>query len=605
MRGTAGNNQLTGGSGTDTLIGRAGIDTLSGGRLNDLLEGGAGANSLDGGTGGDFVTPENDVASYASSTAAVTVNLATGTGTGGDAQGDTITGVESLIGSAFADTLTGDANNNILEGRGGADHINGGSGGFDIASYASSAQAVTINLVTGVHTGGDAQGDVATNIDGITGTAFDDVFTPNGQTNVISGGRGIDTLSFAGAAAAVSLDPDQGYSGNAAGDFYSEIERLIGTGFNDSVDGDGSSSGPGDNPFFEFFDGGAGIDTLSNNSGNVTHFIGGAGIDKAAYTGSELVQAHLGAGFVNTFAHSAILSGVENLTRFNGAAIFTGDANANELLGGFGRDLLIGGAGNDTLHGGSGGPDVFAGGLGTDTMTGGGFPISTDATFIYAPGDGADTITNFEEGGTLGRIDLSWVSTVGALANINAITTDTGGGAKIDFGGGNSITLTNVLKASLTADDFIFHGTTGRTFEGGAIDNTWLVLHSNIDPLTNVRGDGGTGTDTFHLDVSNQANTLTSGTGTDTGTGSFGASTTFYKLSTGETVWYRNFETFQVTGGSGNDTFGGGALGDLLNGAGGNDTLTGLAGEDSMTGGDGVDTLNGGIGARFPQRRLR
>ena len=145
-----------------------------------------------------------------------------------------------------------------------------------------------------------------------------------------------------------------------------------------------------------------------------------------------------------------MLSGVENLTRTNGDTIFTGDGNANVLQGGATKDLLIGGGGNDTLHGGSGGPDVFAGGLGNDTFTG----ANTDATFIYAPGDGADTITNFGAGGTLGRIDLSWVSTVGSLANINAVTTDTAGGAKIDFGSGNSITLTGVVESSLTADDF-------------------------------------------------------------------------------------------------------------------------------------------------------
>ena len=224
---------------------------------------------------------------------------------------------------------------------------------------------------------------------------------------------------------------------------------------------------------------------------------------------------------------------------------------------------------------------------------------NTDATFIYAPGDGADTITNFGAGGTLGRIDLSWVSTVGSLANINAVTTDTAGGAKIDFGSGNSITLTGVVESSLTADDFIFHGTTGRTFEGGAIDNTWLVLHSNIDPLTNVRGDGGTGTDTFHLDVSNQANTLTSGIGNDTGTGSFGANTAFYKLSTGRPSGIATSRSCRLPAAAGADNFGGSALNDILNGAGGADILNGLAGNDAITGGDAVDTLNGGVGDDF------
>ena len=48
-------------------------DTLSGGANNDLIDGGAGI----------------DTADYSASSAGVSVNLATGSGTGGDAAGDT------------------------------------------------------------------------------------------------------------------------------------------------------------------------------------------------------------------------------------------------------------------------------------------------------------------------------------------------------------------------------------------------------------------------------------------------------------------------------------------------------------------------------------
>jgi hypothetical protein len=49
----------------------------------------------------------NDTASYAGSTAGVVVNLVSGTVSGGDAQGDTLLSIESVGGSALADTLTG------------------------------------------------------------------------------------------------------------------------------------------------------------------------------------------------------------------------------------------------------------------------------------------------------------------------------------------------------------------------------------------------------------------------------------------------------------------------------------------------------------------
>ena len=58
----------------------------------------------------------------------MTVDLAVGTGTGGDAQGDTLTGIEQLIGSNANDTLGGDAGNNGLWGGAGDDVLTGGAG---------------------------------------------------------------------------------------------------------------------------------------------------------------------------------------------------------------------------------------------------------------------------------------------------------------------------------------------------------------------------------------------------------------------------------------------------------------------------------------------
>jgi Ca2+-binding RTX toxin-like protein len=75
-------NVLAGGAGNDVINGKAGNDTLQGGADDDILIGGAGSDALDGGAG-------NDTASYATSTAAVTVDLNAGTGLGGDAQSTT------------------------------------------------------------------------------------------------------------------------------------------------------------------------------------------------------------------------------------------------------------------------------------------------------------------------------------------------------------------------------------------------------------------------------------------------------------------------------------------------------------------------------------
>ena len=63
----------------------------------------------------------NDRAIYKGSDAGVKVNLATGTAGGGHAEGDTLTDIENLIGSAHADTLGGDDGDNRFDGGAGAD----------------------------------------------------------------------------------------------------------------------------------------------------------------------------------------------------------------------------------------------------------------------------------------------------------------------------------------------------------------------------------------------------------------------------------------------------------------------------------------------------
>ena len=110
-----------------------------------------------------------DTADYRYSLAAVNVSLVTNTGTGGDAQGDTLSGIENLTGSEFDDTLTGDNNVNRLVGGEGADHIYGGGGndmiltgggydyvdggaGVDTVSYENSWAGVIVNLATGDRT---------------------------------------------------------------------------------------------------------------------------------------------------------------------------------------------------------------------------------------------------------------------------------------------------------------------------------------------------------------------------------------------------------------------------------------------------------------------
>jgi Ca2+-binding RTX toxin-like protein len=114
-------NVLEGYGGQDRLEGLGSSDTLNGGSGDDLLIGGSGADAMAGGTG-------LDTADYSGSVAGVTVDLAAGTGNGGEAQGDTLSGIENLFGSQANDSLKGDAGANTLQGAGGADTLAGGFG---------------------------------------------------------------------------------------------------------------------------------------------------------------------------------------------------------------------------------------------------------------------------------------------------------------------------------------------------------------------------------------------------------------------------------------------------------------------------------------------
>src|SRR5882757_7183010 len=172
----------------ENLIGSAFDDVLSAGTSgsavsgsdgNDVLIGGAGADLLDGGAG-------SDTASYFTSGAAVNVDLGANTGTGGSAAGDTYSGIENLIGSAFndtlvagtaaaqisgaggddhivgsagADSLLGNAGNDVLHGGAGADTLDGGDGS-DFANYQGSSAGVSVDLLAHTASGGDAAGDV-------------------------------------------------------------------------------------------------------------------------------------------------------------------------------------------------------------------------------------------------------------------------------------------------------------------------------------------------------------------------------------------------------------------------------------------------------------
>jgi len=318
---------LTGTAHADNLAGNSGDNTLVGGSGDDILIGSAGADTLNGGDGTDTV-------SYEGAGSAVTVNLLNIDNNTGIAEGDRYISIEHILGSDYADTLTGNASNNILSGGEGADTLNGGGGadtleggagadtlnggnGSDTASYAGAGTGVRAHLYSPTGNTGDAAGDIYNSIENLTGSDYADNLAGNASNNILSGGKGGDTLT--GGSGADTLNGGDGA---------------------DTLDGGNGA---------DTLNGGAGNDTLKGGAGGDA-LNGGNGSDTASYAGaSSAIIANLSDASNNTGdAAGDTYSNIENLIGSSRGDTLTGDSGDNILIGGAGSDRLNGGAGTDT-----------------------------------------------------------------------------------------------------------------------------------------------------------------------------------------------------------------------------------------------------------------
>lgn len=212
----------------ENVIGSAGKDTITGDGSDNVIEGGAGADTLSGGgqgTGGDTV-------SYASSSAGVTVNLTINPQvSGGDADGDVISGFENVIGSAFDDTITGDGSANVIEGGDGADTLTGG-GGADTLTGGGGADTFVYEFNSNLGDVGVDGSDTIKDLDLGETLQFDDLFdsTPvttlgglNGLVTVVDDGTDT-TITFNTGGATITLENVSTGVGAAGYDSLAELD---------------------------------------------------------------------------------------------------------------------------------------------------------------------------------------------------------------------------------------------------------------------------------------------------------------------------------------------------------------------------------------------
>ena len=182
----------------DRIEGSKFADTFNGDTGDDQFLGLRGADSFFGGGGNGF----DEIAYYSDANRGglrgIIVNFGTGKIKDGWGQTDTVVGINSVVGTEFADTYIGGALDDQFLGGGGVDMYDG-KGGNDKVNFswgpALNGSRVNMTLATG-QVLDDGLGNVETliNIEGLDGNELDDFFTANDASNRLDGDRGNDTM---------------------------------------------------------------------------------------------------------------------------------------------------------------------------------------------------------------------------------------------------------------------------------------------------------------------------------------------------------------------------------------------------------------------------
>uniref|UniRef100_UPI0024787371 calcium-binding protein n=1 Tax=Microvirga flavescens TaxID=2249811 RepID=UPI0024787371 len=640
---------LEGADKSDALYGGDGDDILKGGGDTDYLHGGAGADTLDGGAGFDYavyLTSGKGLAAYLDNSGLNTE----------DAQYDVYSDIQGLIGTAFADTLGGDDNANVLNGYrdddlligfGGADTIEGdegndtleggaggdvlsGGSGFNFAHYAGTA--VKVDLSTGKGFGGEAEGDVLVNIQGVSGGSGNDTIIGSGEVNdlkgnlgndsldggagndtlsggsgndVLIGGTGADTLDggfgndFASYVTArerveVYLDGSVTNVGDALNDRYISIEGLIGSQFHDVLVGDLGNNNLQGLDGNDSLIGGLGNDSLYGAIGEDT-LRGGLGNDLLdGGNGKDELYGESGDDFLKGGTGNDVLNGGTNndyLMGEDGDDALHGDEGDDYLFGADGDDLLKGGFGNDVLEGGAG-KDAMDGGEGFDFASYGDWIAADNDTGVKASllgGGGTgyasgDTYTSIE-----GLIGSEYSDELIGDNNDNEIQggygndTLTGNGGHDTLHGGDDNDLIygdagdDVLYGD-DSDDTLYGGTGADKLYGGSGND---VLDGGMESDTL---DGGGGNDTYYIrnQVGVPAPTIIDESGIDTaivfGNYTLSDNSPLENLTLDETAVSPGIT---LKGNQGKNVLTGNGSANILDGGGGGDTLVGGAGDDT------------------------
>ena len=261
----------------------------------------------------------------------------------------------------------------------------------------------------------------------ITGGKGNDSLIGGKNNDTLSGGAGNDTLT-----GGKGKDLFIYSAGNDVITDYATSDRIsIGAAISKSSVKDSDAT----------FTINSGTLTVKNGKGKNISFIEADGTARTIISGAQL--------FTNSSSAKVTLaSGIEvgDASERTKAITLTGNAKANTLLGGSGKDKLYGKAGDDKIYGNKGNDSLW-GGAGNDTLYGG----AGKDVFIYKPGEGTDTIFDYQSGDML-QILKSNGSTGGSFTKSSfssgKLALTVSGGGKIVFDNVNATDTFNINGAT-------------------------------------------------------------------------------------------------------------------------------------------------------------
>ncbi|WP_119302516.1 calcium-binding protein [Dongia deserti] len=596
IRGTSGNDVITGGIQNDFINGLAGADTMVGGKGNDVYYvDNLGDTILENvGEGVDTVvatvaisTAYTNVENYDFSKLAPGINF-TGNGLNNESKGTS--GIDTLAGSTGSDTYYLNSKQDVVvENAASGNDTIATTFSADLADYAD-VENIRLLGSAALNATGNAVGNV------LEGNSGANILDGKGGADTMAGGKGNDTYYVDSAGDVVSENAGQGIDTVISSVTYelpANVENITlaaGSGAFQARGNDLNNRLIG-NESDNFLDGKGGADTMTGGKGNdayVVDHVGDKVIENANEGTDDVVYSYIDFSL-------ASLPNIEHLLLVGSATKGTGNSLNNLLVGNDYDNVLNGRAGADTMVGGKGNDTYY-------------FDNPGDSVTEVA-GEGVDTI-------------ISTIAFNNAIANIENYDFSklTGG---VDFTGN---ALDNVIKGGAGNDLLI-----------GGLGNDTYYLNSKLDQIWEIAA-GGTDTiaatfsaslgDYFHvenlrllgaaalnatgngaanvLEGNAGANILDGKAGADTMAGGKGNDTYYVNHAGDVVVEYAKEGTDTVIStvsytlsdhvenltlaGTGNSGGGGNALNNVIIGNEGNNTISGAGGGDTMKGGKGDDT---------------